>query len=313
MAAALSDPLALTVLLLIAGQSLLYLVGGVSRLRQQRQSAGARVETRLELVAWGVIPLEQDAKTPAIQALSRRWQSAAAWSRVGMGACMLLAGAGILAALAVVTVGEQPSASTPLNILTTTLLLQGYAFGMCVGAALGLLIGAPGVDKTPGQPARPATRQADYRVFQVAVLPGLLLLIDVALVGGLNLLFLQRLPQSALWSLLVYPGLMALACALGEWVTRRLARLPLRLTDDPALAERAANRFRARLAGLLLEREVFALFILVACQWLIQTFSPGASSDLLYIAALPIYAVVLLSMRGLLERAQQDLHTPKAA
>lgn len=316
MAAILSDPLTLTVLLLIAGQSLIYLIGGISRQRQQRRGAlneSVRAETRLELAVWGVIPLGQDTKSPAVRALLLRWQGSAAWSRIGMGASMLLAGGGILVALAALSANAPLIASTPPTILAVALLLQGYAVGMCVGAVLGLLIGAPGVALTPGQPARPAARRADYRVLQVVALPGVLLVIDVALVGGLDLLFLHHFTQAALWSLAIFPGLLALACALGEWFTRRLARLPLRLTDDPALAERAANRFRARLVGLLLEREVFALFILVACQWLLQTFSPGNPGDFLYSAALPVYAVVLLSMRGLLERAHQDLNNQKVS
>jgi hypothetical protein len=310
MAALLSDPLTLTVLLLIAGQSLIYLLGGISRQRQQSRGAlneSVRAETRLELVAWGVIPPEQDTKSPAVRVLLLRWQGSAAWSRIGMGASMLMACGGMLVALMRLADAEQPVASTPLNILAVTLLLQSYAVGMSVGAVLGLLIGKPGVETMPGTPARPTVQRADYRVGQVVILPGVLLLIDLALVGGLDLLFLHHFPQPALWSLMVFPGLLALAGALGEWFMRRLARLPLHLTDDLALTERAANRFRARLVGLLLEREVFALFILAVCQWLLQTFSPGNPGDFLYIAALPVYAVVLFSMRGLLERAQQQL------
>ncbi|HLW03874.1 MAG TPA: hypothetical protein VKT82_34825 [Ktedonobacterales bacterium] len=316
MAAMLSDPLTLTVLLLIAGHSLVYLFGGISRQRQQRRgalNASVRAETRLELAAWGVLPLERDNKSPVVSALLLRWQGSAAWSRIGMGASMLLIGGAILLTLASLSANAPLISSMPPTILAVTLLLQGYAFGMCVGAVLGLLIGMPGVETPRGQPAHPAARLNDYRDLQVVALPGILLAIDVALVGGLDLLYLHHFTQPALWSLAIFPGLLALACALGEWFMRRLARLPLRLTDDPALAERAANLFRARMVGLLLEREVFALFILVACQWLLQTFSPGSPSDFLYIAALPVYAVVLLSMRGLLERAQQDLNKEKAS
>ncbi len=310
MGALLTDPLTLAILLVIAGQSLLSLVGGISRQRQQSRGAlseSLRAETRLELIAWRVMPPEQAAKMPAAHPLLLRWQRSAAWSRIGMGAGLLLAGAGALLVLALLNSGPQSISTTPANILAATLLLQAYAVGTCAGTVLGLLIGLPHAQPTP------AARQADYRSLQVAVLPGLLLVIDLVVVGGLDLLLLHPFTQAELWSLAIFPGLLALTIALGEWFTRRLARLPLRLTDDLALAERAANRLRARLAGMLLEREVFALFILVACQWLLQTFSADHPGDFIYIAALPVYAVVLISMRGLLERAQQDWNKQKAS
>lgn len=310
MQAILSDPLTLTVLLLIAAQSLIYLIGGINRQRQQRRgliSESARAETRLELIIWRVIPPGQHATAPEVHALTPRWLGILAWSRIGMGAAMLLAAGCVLLVLAWLNAGPPTISATPSSILAVTLLLQAYAIGMVAGAVLGLLIALPGAQPTPG------ARRADYRALQVVILPGMLLLIDVALVGGLDLLFLHQFTQAEPWSLAVFPGLLALVCILGEWFMRRLAHLPIHLTDDPALAARVANRFRARLVGKLLEREVFALFILVASQWFIQTFSSGHPSDLPYIAALPVYAVVLLSMRGLLEGTQQELGQARKA
>ncbi|HEY7355397.1 MAG TPA: hypothetical protein VH590_02990 [Ktedonobacterales bacterium] len=297
----LSDPVTLAVLALILGQSLIYLIGGVSQQRRRALSKQARAQAYLELVAWGVIPADQPANSPTVRALAPGWLGIAAWSRVGMGAGMLLAAGVILAALAPLSPATRLSLSplTPPTTLTAALLLGGYAFGMGAGAVVGLLVGAPRVGLLP---ARPAAPQASYRVFQVAVLPAALLLIDVLLVGGLDLGFLPQFTRVELWTLAFFPALLLLTCALCEWFTRRLARLALTTLD-----ERAAAGFRSRLAGLLLEREIFALFILVACQWLLQIESAEHAPNLLYSAALPVLAVVLLSMRGLLEHAQQHM------
>ncbi len=310
----LSDPLTLAVLALLVGQSLIFLVTGIRKQRQQRRSAlseNTRTQTRLELVAWGVLPPSQNPKAPAVRALVRGWLGITAWGRIGMGVGILLGGGVMFGVLALLSASVLLSPLTPPDIQAVTLLLQGYAFGMCAGAALGLLLGASRARPPSLQaaaPARPTVKLAEYRVFQVAILPGVLLALDVILVGGFDLLFLLRFSQVQLWSLAIFPGLLLLICALGAWFTRRLAQLPLRLTDDPALAARAENRLRSWLVGMLLEREVFALFILVASQWLLQSFSQAQPGNLHYIAVLPIYAIVLLSMRGLLERAQQDLN-----
>ncbi|HEY7359039.1 MAG TPA: hypothetical protein VH590_21290, partial [Ktedonobacterales bacterium] len=303
----LSDPVTLAVLALSLGQSLIYLLGSVSQQRSRALSKQARAQARLELVAWGVISSGESASSPVVRALAPGWLSIAAWSRVGMGAGMLLAAGAILVALAPLSPATRLSLSplTPPTTLAAALLLGGYASGMGAGAVVGLLVGAPRVGLLP---ARPAVPQASYRVLQVAALPAALLLVDVLLVGGLDLRFLPQLTRVELWTLAVFPGLMLLICALCEWFTRRLARLAL-----PTLDERAAAGFRSRLAGLLLERQIFALFILVACQWLLQIESAEHAPNLLYSAALPVLAVVLLSMRGLLEHAQQHMRDEPAA
>jgi hypothetical protein len=310
MQALFSDPLTLAVLALVVGQSLISLIGGIRQQHSGARSETAAAQTRLELVAWGIIPPEQDSPSPAARSLLLNWLRIAGTGRIGMGIGMLLAAGAMLLLLVLSSASGQLSPLTPPVILASALLLQGYAFGMCCGAILGLLSGIHSASTTPAQataPARPAAKLAEYRVSQVALLPDALLLIDVALVGGLDLLFLPQFTQTALWSLAVFPGMTLLACALGEWFSRRLARLPLRLADDPVPDERSANRLRARLVGMLLERELFALFILVACQWLLQTFSQAHSDNIIYVGALPVYAVILLSMRGLLERAHLEM------
>jgi hypothetical protein len=301
----LSDPVTLIVLALIFGQSLIYLIGGLSQQHRSALGKHARAQTRLELIAWGIVPPDLPSTSPAIRSLARGWLNIGAWSRVGMGAGMLLAAGATRATLALLSPVTRLSPLTPPTILAMALLLQAYAFGMGAGAVVGLLVGLPGIGLVP---TRPAVRQVDYRVFQVAVLPGALLLVDVLLVGGLDLRFLPQFTRVELWTLAVFPGLMLLICMLSEWLTRRLAGLSLRATTDPELAGRAAAGFRSRLVGLLLEREIFALFILVACQWLLQVASAEHPHNLLYTGALPVFAVVLLSMRGLLEHAQQHMH-----
>ncbi len=302
----LSDPVTLAALALVFGQSLIYLIGGFRQQRRRAPNKQARAQARLELVAWGVIPPDQPAAAPAVRALARWWLNIAAWSRVGMGAGMLLAAGGIVGAWALLGPDARLSLSplTPPTILAAALLLQSYTFGMGAGAVVGLLVGAPRMGLLP---ARPAVPQASYRVLQVAVLPGALLLLDVLLVGGLDLRFLPQFTRVELWTLGVFPGLLLLICALCEWFTRRLARLALRATTNTASDERAAAGFRSRLVGLLLERQIFALFLLVACQWLLQVSSAEHAPNLLYTGALPVLAVVLLSMRGLLEQAQQHM------
>ncbi|HEU5369348.1 MAG TPA: hypothetical protein VFU69_12825 [Ktedonobacterales bacterium] len=308
----LNDPVTLAVLALILGQSLIYLLEGFRQQRRSALSKRARAQARLELIAWGVISPDQPATAPAVRALARWWLGIGTWSRVGMGAGMLLAAGAILVALALLSPATRLSLSplTPPTTLAAALLLGGYAFGMGAGAVVGLLVGAPRIGLAS---ARPAVPQASYRVLQVAVLPGALLLLDVLLVGGLDLRFLPQFTRVELWTLGVFPGLMLLMCALSEWFTRRLARLSLRPTADTELDERAAAGFRSRLAGLLLEREIFALFILVVCQWLLHIESAEHAPNPLYTAALPVLAVVLLSMRGLLEQAQQHMHDEPAA
>ncbi|HEY7349436.1 MAG TPA: hypothetical protein VH599_14065 [Ktedonobacterales bacterium] len=308
------DPLTLAVLALLVGQSLVYIVGGINKQRQQRLSESARAPLRQELVAWGVLSPGQGVSAPAASLL-RSWQGITAWSRIGMGVGILFAAGAMLVVLALLSASAQSGQITPPTIQAVTLLLQGYAFGMCCGAILGLLIGAPRVGAASARqtaPAQAPPRLAEYRVRQVALLPGALLLINVALVGGLDLLFLQQFTQAELWTLAVFPGLMLLICLLGEWFTRRLAQLPLRPTDDPPLVARASIRFRARLVGMLLELEIFALFILVICQWLLQTYSSAHPGGFIYNGALLVYAVVLLSMRGLLERAQRQMGDQRA-
>jgi cytochrome bd-type quinol oxidase subunit 2 len=269
-----NDPTLLAVLAFIAAHSLILLVGGT---RQQRQQP--------DLIAC---------------------------SRIGMGAGTLLATAAVVALLAFFSASAPFSPLTPLIILLITFLLQGYVFGMCCGLVLGLLVGLSRFSKAQTQAtlAPPAVKLADYRVAQVAVLPAALLVVDVAVVGGFDLLFLRRFTQVELWNLAVFPGLLLAICLLCEWFIRQLARLPM--PSSLAQDERAANQVRARLVGLLLEREIFALFLLALCQWVLQTFSQAHPSDLLYTGALPVLAVVLISLRGLLDRAQQALHQPPA-
>jgi len=310
------NPLTLAILALLIIQSGSALLGGLSDWRQSRRSnlsSKQRAQIRQALLAWGVIDGAQTAKTPAARSLLRSWLGITAWGRLGQGAGVLLASGAMVIVLALLL---PLGPLMPPVVLIVALLLHGYSLGMSLGNALGLLIGAPRVGLAADQPAapEPPTRRRlyDYAQRQVALLPGALLLIDWALVGGLNLLFLKQWTPTELWTLAIFPGLMLLIWALDEVCLRRLVNLPLRLPRDPALAECADAALRARMIGTILEFEVFSLFILVMSQWLAQVFSLAHPGGVIYNGALLAYAVVLLSLRGLLERAQRQTGSQRA-
>ncbi|HEY7124846.1 MAG TPA: hypothetical protein VH540_12900 [Ktedonobacterales bacterium] len=319
MLATLTDPLILLILALLLAQSLTYLIGGLSALRRPTLSKSAEARARRELVEWGLLDAKQSTVPPDRQALLRAWARLTAQSRVGMGVGILLAVALLLALLSIPGSAALLGSSLPPIFLLALLLLQAFYLGMFAGQAAALVWGgtkatrlAPTGRDAGGSPKggtasfQPRPLSA-YRSRQVALLPGAVLLGDVLLVGLTNRLLLPGLPPTELWCLILLPAAMALVCLGGEYATRRIARLPaLTLADDPTLAHLADGKLRAHLMGMLLELEVFGLFILVGSQWMLRAFGPASSNSGLATSALLVYAVIIISLRGLLERSQRD-------
>jgi hypothetical protein len=336
MLATLSDPIILLILALLLTQSLAYLLGSLRAIRQGSLSKRAEERTQRELVEWGLLDAQQPTLTSERKAVLRAWARLIAQGRVGMGAGILLAVALVLALLSIPGSANLLGSSVPSLLLLTLLLLQAFYLGMFAGQAVGLAFLSP-AGKMPALqapppsagrrryrgPARvgaanpaPADGDADatpqprklseYRSRQVALLPGGLLAGDVLLLGLLDLLTLPGLPPAEVWSLIILPAVMALVCVGGEYAARRIARRPaLPLSSDPTLARLADGKLRAHLIGLLLELEVFGLFILVGSQWMLRAFAFPYASSGLSTGALLVYGVILISLRGLLDRAQR--------
>jgi hypothetical protein len=339
MLSTLTDPLILLILALLLTQSLVYFVGGLKTLRRQPLNQGAQARARRELVEWGLLDPAQRGLPPAAKTVLDAWARLAAQGRAGMGAGILVAAALLLALLSVPAVAALLSGMPPL-ILLVLLLLQALYLGMVAGQSVALVrglsrlartapAGEPPALQTPhpapaggppalhaphpapagGPPALQAPRLrslARYRSLQLALLPSGLLVGDVLLLGLIDRPTLSGLPPAEVWGLLILPAVMLVVCVGGEYTMRRLARLPaLCLSDDPALAERADARLRAHLIGLTLELEVFGLFILVGSQWMLRVFALPDSSGLAT-AALLVSGVIMLSLRGLLDRSQRE-------
>ncbi len=312
MLATLTDPLILLILALLLAQSLVYLIGGLRALRRPTLGKSAEARARRELVEWGLLDAKQHAVPPDRQVLLRVWARLTAQGRVGMGAGILLAVALLLALLSIPSGADLMGDSLPPLFLLALLLLQAFYLGMFAGQAAALVWGgakAPrraSAGQETGATPRKRTLSA-YRSRQVALLPGGVLAGDVLLVGLTNRLLLPGLPPAELWCLIILPAVMALVCLGGEYAMRRLARLPaLTLADDPTLARLADGKLRAHLMGMLLELEVFGLFILVGSQWMLRAFGPSSPGSGFASGALLVYAVIIISLRGLLEHAQRD-------
>ncbi len=277
------QPLTLLVLALLAAQGVIFLVGGIVLLRP----AGA------------ASPEQQD----------MLWRGISGRGRIGMGVGILIAAGAALLLTLLLPPGPLP----PPELLGIALAVLLFALGMVVGSGLGLAVKtAPKGAAAPGL-LLPTGRMRDYRWRRLALLPGALLLGDVVLIGLLDLLFLPRLTPVEVWTLGIFPGVLLLLCAAGEGLMRRLARVPLPpCSPDATLAQRGDVRLRARMIGLLLEREVYALFLLVVCQWLLRAFSPAHPGGLVYNGLPLVYAVVLFSLRGLLEQEQRHLGSEPA-
>jgi hypothetical protein len=268
--------------------------------------------------------------------LTSAWRSVTAHQRVGMGLGVLVA-AGLALAARQLLERTLPPGLPPL--LGIALPLLCFALGMVVGSGVGLAVEtAPKGLRPESPPSRagtvaasdgqrepaaanlleegaeapdllvPTGRIRDYRWRRLARLPGALLLGDVALIGLLDLLFLPRFTSVEVCTLGVFPGALLLLCAAGEGMMRRLARVPLPpCSPDAALAQQGDVLLRARMIAILLEQEVYAVFILVVCQWLLRAFSPAHPGSIVYNGLPLVYAVVLFSLRGLLEQEQRRL------
>jgi hypothetical protein len=308
----LTDPLILLILALLLAQSLFYLLGGLRALRQDSLSQHTQARVRRELLEWGLVDTKQHTLPADSQAILRAWARLIAQGRVGMGAGILCAVALLLALLSIPGSADLLSNAGPPLFLAALLLLQAFYLGMFTGQTVAfarelsrLARSAPAEQETS---SAPPGKLSQYRSRQVALLPGGLLVGDVLLLGLVDLFTRPALPASEVWSLMILPAAMLLICIGGEYAARRIARLPaLRLGSDAGLARLADKRLRAHLIGMLLELEVFGLFILVGSQWMLRAFAPTSSS--LGTAALLVYGVIILSLRGLLDRAQRERAT----
>lgn len=299
MLAPLTDPLILLILALLLAQSLVYLIGGLRAQRRPALSKSAEARARRELAEWGLPP---DAPT------LRAWARLMAQGRVGMSAGILGAVLLLLALLSIPGSADLLNNGLPPLLLVALLLLQAFSLGMFAGQAAALLLGLSRLGRAAptnaGEPVRHRAR-SEYRSRQVAVLPGGLLVGDMLLLGLLERFAGPGLAPAAVWSVVILPAVMALVCISGEYAMRRVARLPaLPLSSDPTLARRADGALRAHLMGMLLELEVFGLFLLVSSQWMLNAFAAASSG--LASGALLVYAVILLSLRGLLARSQRE-------
>jgi hypothetical protein len=242
------------------------LTSGFFLSKRTRLSKRAAAHAQKELIKWGLIRSRRGFGSQAAQELLLAWERTSTYSCWGMCgsllALSLIGGAAILAAP--LTPGTTSEAGARALLIFTSGFSELFYLGVFLGISLGLLFGASRAARSAPDAAisHPFQQYAlsEYRAPTLVLLPTLLLVFDAAIALGAMFSLSGFTTWAVLLGMVVFPTATLLLCVLGEWLTRRVLRLPaLRLTSEPHLARRADEKMRARMIGIIFGLECGAV------------------------------------------------------